>query len=59
MRTAWGVLLVLSLTACQTTAELNCSREGYEEGTPEFRECVRTQRIEGSVRMKQEAGQGM
>ena len=44
--------------ACQTTAEHTCAREGYNEGTPEFRECVAQQRAEGSMRMKEKAAEG-
>jgi hypothetical protein len=59
MRIGISLLSLGLLTACQTTAEHNCSLEGFEADTPEFRECVAAQRAEESVRMKKKAGQGL
>ncbi len=50
--TVWGLIL---LTACQSTFEVECASEGYQENTPEFRECVADRRMEKSVRMKRKA----
>lgn len=50
--TVWGLIV---LTACQSTFEVDCTREGYQENTPEFRECVATRRAEESIRMKRKA----
>jgi hypothetical protein len=58
MRIAITFLSLLMLAACQTTAQHTCLREGYKEGTPEFRECVATQREEESMRMEKKAGEG-
>lgn len=46
---------MIILTACQSTFEVDCTREGYQQDTPEFRECVATRRAEESIRMKRKA----
>lgn len=53
------LVILSSLVACQTTSERTCSNEGFEPGSPEFSACVRERRREGSVRMMEEAGQGL
>ena len=58
MRISVTILMLLMLTACESTAERTCAREGYADGTPEFRECVSERRVEGSVRMKEKAAGG-
>ena len=58
MRIAMSVLSVLVLVACQTTSQSFCQREGFREGTPEFRECVAKQRAIGAKQMNKNAGSG-
>lgn len=52
------MLGLLVLTACQFTAERICSEEGYEQGTPEFTQCVADRRTQEAVRMQEEAARG-
>ena len=58
MRMAIIVLSSVVLAACQTTSQHFCQKEGFKEGTPEFRECVAKQRAIGAKRMKEKAGSG-
>ena len=58
MRIGISILSSFMLTACQTTAEHACFRAGYKDNTPEFRDCVATQRADGHMRMKETAGRG-
>ncbi len=58
MRIVIVVLSFLILTACQTTSQSFCHREGFKEGTPEFQQCVAKQRAIGAKRMNEQAGSG-
>lgn len=59
MRTVVFLVILSSLIGCQTMSERTCANEGFEPGSPEFSACVRELRREGSVRMKEQAGQGL
>ncbi len=57
MRIGIGILSIVILVGCQSTAHHECSREGHVEGTPEFRECVTAWRKRESKRLNKEIGQ--
>ena len=56
MRIAIGMLSVVLLAGCQSTAHHECSRQGHAEGTPEFRQCVAAWRQKESKRLNKQIG---
>ena len=58
MKIVVSVLCLFMLTACQTTSQATCAKEGFKEGTPEFRDCVAKQRAIGAKEMSRQAGSG-
>ncbi len=58
MRTALFLSCLILLAGCHTTSQETCFKEGFKEGTPEFRDCVEKQRAIGAKRMNKQAGSG-